>query len=225
MDIDHEVQLTILRELLFNPQARFSQLNTTELTNDHFTFHLKHLINRGIVEKVGETYQLTTYGLEVAGRLDVKTLQIVRQPKVGVSICVERKVKGASELLLGTRLRDPIKGHVSFYTQKVLLGESLLETAKRCLLNETGLEADFEWAGETRIVRKIENELVVDVLLTCFRTRNLRNELQLKTVEAENKWYGLDEIYKIKNARPDFFGSVDLYLQKKPFFKEFILET
>lgn len=224
MDIDHEAQLTILRELLFHPTARFSELNRTALPNDHFNFHLKHLIEKGLIEKEGETYRLTTYGLEVAGRLDVKTMRIVRQPKVGVSIYVEKTIKGKKMLLLGTRLKDPIKGYVSSYTQKVRLGESIFETAKRCLLNETGLEADFEYAGEFRILRRIEGELIVDVLLTCFRAKNLHNEMISKTEESENKWVTIEEAYQAKNAQPDFFEILDLFQLKKPFFKEIILD-
>ncbi len=37
----HEVQGSILRELLFHNGTNFASLNKLDLTNDHFTFHIK----------------------------------------------------------------------------------------------------------------------------------------------------------------------------------------
>lgn len=132
MEIDHHAQLTILRELLFHPEAHFGELNKTGLTNDHFTFHLKRLIDKGLIEKTDEVYKLTPMGLEIAGRLDVKNLEFIKQPKVGVSICVTRN--NGRELLLGRRRKDPNRGQCGFYAQKVRFGESLFETAKNACL-------------------------------------------------------------------------------------------
>ena len=216
--IDHQVQLSILRELLFNPQAHFAQLNKTELTNDQFTFHLKHLVEKGLVEKQGEIYQLTPMGLEVAGRLDVKVLDFVKQPKVGVSICV----RDGNKVLLGKRLKDPNKGQIGFYAEKVRFGESLLETAKRCLLNETGLEAVFKYAGELHIIRKENNVIVVDVLFTCFKVTKFWGNLKEKTVESENFWVNYEEAYTLPNVFPDLKEDLDLYKKDALFFKEII---
>ena len=83
----------ILKKLLFNPKSRFSELNTTTLTNDQFTFHLRHLIEKRLVEKVGDKYQLTTAGLELAGRMDTKRKVIVKQPKVSVMVYVSQNDK------------------------------------------------------------------------------------------------------------------------------------
>ena len=48
----HSVQVTILRHLLFKPHATFSELQkSTDLTSDHFNFHIKKLIEEGFVEK------------------------------------------------------------------------------------------------------------------------------------------------------------------------------
>ena len=47
----HDYQILILRELLFKPGVRFSDLNKTDVTSDHFTFHVNHLIKEGLIRK------------------------------------------------------------------------------------------------------------------------------------------------------------------------------
>jgi|GEM_PF-4872990 len=46
----HEVQASILRELLFHNGTNFAALNKIGITNDHFTFHIKQLMKEGIKE-------------------------------------------------------------------------------------------------------------------------------------------------------------------------------
>ena len=132
MEIQHEVQLEILRELLFKRNARFAQLNTHGLDNNHFNFHLKRLVELGLVEKDDQVYKLTPAGMELAGRMDVAAMEIVRQPKLGVCVYVENEGK----ILLGKRLKDPGQGIVNFYTRKIRYGEPIFETAKACLFRK-----------------------------------------------------------------------------------------
>lgn len=221
MDIDHEAQLTILRELLFHPEAHFAQLNKTDLTNDHFTFHLKHLIDKGLVEKMGENYKLTPYGLELAGRLDVKEMKIVRQPKIGVAVFVVRKNKGQQEILIGRRLKDPSIGKAGiFFAQKVHLGESLLDTAARCIKNEVGIVAKFKFIGTLHFIRKHNTELIQDVVFTCFKTTELSGDVRTKTTESENFWVALDKAADVPNAFPDQAQDIELLKSDSPFFVE-----
>ncbi len=48
----HDAQTSILRELLFRPEAGFAELQKpTKLTSDHFNFHIALLVEVGYVEK------------------------------------------------------------------------------------------------------------------------------------------------------------------------------
>lgn len=50
--------MRILRELLFRPNARFSDLNISDLPTDQFTYHLKRLIQDRYVKKNNKEYML-----------------------------------------------------------------------------------------------------------------------------------------------------------------------
>jgi len=71
----HDYQILILRELLFKPGVRFSDLNKTDVTSDHFTFHVNHLIKEGLIRKENGKYFLTTEGKEFANRMDIDSLK------------------------------------------------------------------------------------------------------------------------------------------------------
>lgn len=186
-------------------------MNTTGLDNNHFTFHLKRLIEMGVVEKNDDEYHLTTSGLELAGRLDLAEMEFVRQPKVGVAIYITNGIK----ILLGRRLRDPGKDRINFYTRKVKYGEALFETARHCLKEETELEADFEYAGTIRFLNQ-----KMDRLMIYIWAKNVRGDLAEKTIEAENKWYTRAEIAILKNKFVSFERDLDLFEGKKIFFEE-----
>ena len=219
MEIDHRVQLLILKQLLFNPKAKFSELNTTQLTNDHFTFHLKRLVELGLVKKNNDYYQLTTIGLETASRLDIKSLTIKKQPKVGVLLCITRTNNNQQEVLLGERLKDPNKGQIGFHAEKVIFGESLFETAKRCLLKETGLSGSLSFAGTVHLLDKDRNNPQYDRLMCYFRVSNIKGKLVEKTTESRNFWLSYEEAYRQKNIFADLPQDLDLFNKKELFFK------
>ena len=86
----HEVQMKILRRLLFSPSAHFSELlRDTDLTSDHFNFHIKKLVDVGYVTKSDDVYTLTRDGKEYANRMDTDQKIIEKQPKISVLLVVE----------------------------------------------------------------------------------------------------------------------------------------
>ena len=59
----HETQIAIIRYLLFKPDAGFAELQkATNLTSDHFNFHINKLIGVAYIEKSERRYALTAKG-------------------------------------------------------------------------------------------------------------------------------------------------------------------
>lgn len=141
----HEVQMKIMRRLLFVPDAHFSDLlKETDLTSDHFNFHLKKLLEVGYVSKEGDRYGLTRDGKEYANRMDTDEKVIEKQPKISVLLIVEN---AEGKYLAQQRLKQPYFGFWGRMSGKVRWGETLEQAALRELKEETGLTADFEYAG------------------------------------------------------------------------------
>ncbi len=90
----HAIQAGILKVLIFKTEAKFSELNPEKVSSDHFNFHVKKLLELGLIEKNrNDRYQLTKEGKEFANRFDVDSqkMAIERQAKIGVLIIPVKK--------------------------------------------------------------------------------------------------------------------------------------
>ncbi len=193
----HDAQTKILRELLFLPATNFAELQKVSgLESDHVKFHIKRLVELGYVEKNDTRYRLTIKGKEYANKLDTDAGVIERQPKVAVLLVVERGRNGKKEYLLQQRKKHPYFGYWGAPTGKVRWGESILETAERELMEETGLEADFEYRGivHERVIHKNTNEVVEDKIFHLMFTNQSTGDLKVEFDGGINKWRLLDEM-------------------------------
>lgn len=205
----HEVQTVILRELLFRPQASYSDLQRpTGLTSDHFNFHINRLMEVGFVERPKRgVYKLSLAGKEYANKLDTDSNTIERQPKVAVMLAITKDFDSAQKFIIQKRVKNPNYGFYGFPTGKVRWGETIIETAKRECMEETGLEADFEIAGAYHEhVRLAEtDELMEDKIFFICRASNIRGKLQEKFEGGENQWLTIEE-FRQKDKK---FSSID----------------
>lgn len=188
----HTAQTKILRELLFQLQASYADLQKpTGLTSDHFNFHISRLVERGLVEKVRRgTYRLTPRGKEYANRLDTDNSIIERQPKVTVILALCRNRAGEHEYLFQERRKNPYFGFWGLPSGKIRWGETIIEAATRETCEETGLEADFTVAGVYHeLTRQSETgELLEDKIFFVVRGNNVRGKLMADFEGGHNEW-------------------------------------
>lgn len=155
----HDAQTKILRELLFMPGANFAALQkATGLESDHAKFHIKRLLELGYIVKDDKMYSLSASGKEYANKLDTDAGVIERQPKVAVMLVVEREVDGQKEYLVQQRQKQPFFGYWGAPTGKVRWGETILETAARELMEETGLTGTFTHRGVFHEIVRLRDE-------------------------------------------------------------------
>ncbi len=188
----HAAQTSILRELLFRPQAGYAELQKpTGLTSDHFNFHIKRLVEIGFVDKVKTgVYKLTSRGKEYANKLDTDQNTIERQPKVAVLLAITRKRNGQTEYLFQERLKHPYYGYWGFPTGKIRWSETILEAAARELMEETGLTARHKLLGiyHEHSFQKESGELLEDKLFFVVRCTNVGGQLVENFEGGNNVW-------------------------------------
>jgi len=219
----HEVQASILRELLFHNGTNFASLNKSGLTNDHFTFHIKRLIKEGIVEKKGKLYFLTQKGKQYAGKLDIYGLKLEMFGTPSVAITAKKIIKGKVHYLIQQRLKEPLYGYYGFINGKVKFGEFAQETAKRELFEETGLTGSPEIiAVQHRLRGPNRNEVKLDHYFFIYLVKNIKGKLK-STDEGKNYWKTEDEIQKL-NTFPGFEKSLAVAIAEKavPYAEQFV---
>lgn len=191
----HEVQMAILRELLFHPSASFAQLQkTTKLDSDHFKFHLGRLVDLGYVEKYQDRhYALSTKGKEYANRLDTDDNTIEKQPKVSVVLIIENN---EGKFLAQRRLKQPFYGFWGRPTGKVKYGEGLIEAAARELKEEAGLQADLQVSGfyHKMDYSKDEKKLLEDKLFIVVYGTQPEGEMIIDDEGHHNEWLSHAEL-------------------------------
>ena len=206
------VQAAILRVLHYTPEARFSELNTGNISSDHFTFHVKKLLELGLIEKSGERYRLTPAGKEFTNRFDTDTEKIVleRQAKIGALVICTREENGQAQYLAQQRLKQPFYGFHGFITGKVKWGEQVLETAARELREEAGLAAKLTLVGvEHKMDYSPAGDLLEDKYFFLFRGEEPEGTLTEKFEGGRNFWTSKEEILKL----PDLFDDVSAMLE------------
>lgn len=202
----HDFQISILRGLLFKPEARFRDLNKVDVTNDHFSFHVNHLIKEGLIKKTNGKYSLTDDGKEFANRMDTDSLKLERQAKLGVAIHAVRKSNGKIEYLVHRRLKEPFYGWYGSHSGKIRWGETPLQTAKREFMEESGLTGKFTLKGIVHYHHfHKDGRLLEDKYFWVFKVENIKGELKVKVPEGENIWMAEKEYKKLKNV----FATVD----------------
>jgi 8-oxo-dGTP pyrophosphatase MutT (NUDIX family) len=136
----HPIQVEMLKKLLFSPTMKYSELRIhDDMENNTLNFHIKQLQTMELIIHADNAYTLTAKGKEFAGRIDTDALHVMRQAKLGVWVCCTRIVNDIQEYLMFTRLKQPFYGCQGFMSGKIAYGETVQETAKRELFEETGL--------------------------------------------------------------------------------------
>jgi len=211
----HNVQIRILRELLYRPKAHFPELNDLKISNDHFSYHIRTLIKEEYVLKSRGRYGLTKKGKEFANRMDTQELVIEKQRKVVVMV-IATKTKGKTRyLLVQTRLKEPYYGFQGFVTGKVRYGETLIEAARRELAEETGLSGKFRYKYLLHEhVFSTEEELLEDKYFNVIHAYDVKGRLR-NSRDGKNEWMTEKQFLSLKTR---FYDEEDIlnWFKKPP---------
>lgn len=211
----HATQVSILRHLLFVPEATFAELQKdSDFTSDHFTFHVKKLVESGYIEKTTSGYRLSVTGKEYANRMDTDENEIEKQPKISVVVVLERDNNGRREFIAQQRLKQPYYGFWGRLGGKIRWGESFEEAAKRELFEETGLTADFTYKMifHKRDYKKADGSLLEDKVFVIMYADKYEGELIVDYEGGHNEWLTQEEFMakeKTFESARDFIDLID----------------
>jgi len=213
----HPIQANILLVLLFKPNSRFKELNTTNVSSDHFNFHVRRLEQLDLIEKTDKGfYKLTPKGKEFANRFDTDSVILEKQAKVSALVSCTKKIKGKRYFLMQKRLKEPYFGFLGKITGKVRWGETIYDAAERELKEETGLSGKPKLAGvEHKTDIDKQGKLLEDKFFFVFKVENPKGNLKKIINGGENIWMTREEVLKSGNKFKDLVDIFNIVSSKQ----------
>lgn len=180
------------------------------MTTDHFSYHLRALLEEKYVKKEKMAYSLTSKGKMLAGKIDTEIHKIEKQPKVSVIIIPHKTVRGKERFLIQQRMKEPYFGYKGFISGKVKFGETLEEAASRELMEEAGVGGKFRFCYEIHemVYDKLTGEQLEDKFFHVVEFYNLTGKIAAKTPEGNNKFVTEEQFRKMK---PKYHNEDDLF--------------
>ena len=191
--MDMSVQNYIISKLKNADVLRYRDLRPNDTPNDLFNYHLKMLISKEIVEKDLSGYKLSPKGHEYVADVFHSNDQANRLFKLNVITIISRMGDDGLEILTQERHSQPSYGHIGVMGGTILKGESFTEGAKRKLLQETGLLAEFKLAGIERRQLYKNDKLFSDVLFPICYADSHEGDLEEMTEFGRNYWEKIDQ--------------------------------
>lgn len=191
MDNLHPVQMQIIRELTFSPSIKFSELNVKDLESDKFSYHIRKLLNDGLIKKdKSDKYSLTNKGKLYSSHMDTNTNTIEKQPKSSVLVIVHKKNKQKNSLLIHTRTKEPYYNYSGFLSGKIRYGETLEEAALRELEEETGLLGSGYKHHFVlhEMVYNFDGDQLEDKFFHIVGFSDTNGSLLDKSIDGKNRW-------------------------------------
>lgn len=209
----HEVQLHVLKKLLYAPSLSYTELKPTEdFPGNTFSFHLDTLKSTGHILKVESLYVLTDQGKEYANRIEDTHWKIAKPQKITAVLCCSRQWDNELEYLIYSRKKHPFYGKQWLFSGKIQYGEFVADWAKREMFEETNLTWEVKLIMVIHyLVHDINMNLLEDKFLHIFHCHEPQWELiwcneglyeRVARSEIENYvtdpfWWDLSELQKI----------------------------
>jgi ADP-ribose pyrophosphatase YjhB (NUDIX family) len=217
------IQNHIIQQLTQHSTRRHSELRPRDVEGNLFSYHLKGLLQEGLVEKREEGYSLTIKGMQFAGTFSLKTGKTRLQPKILTAVICQNE---HGEHLMARWHRQPNIGLVSFVHGMMHYGESVFVMAAREMAEKAGLSADLAHIGEVYVKGVRGEEVDRHMLVHLFRATNPR-ELENAPLRPEVSgpfWASLESLSP-EQFVPGFYEIAQLVQgSNKPIFEEITVE-
>lgn len=188
---------------------KFNQLKGSSPSNK-LAYYLDRLISQGYLKKESNLYKLTDKGEIYLVYLNKDKGSKIIQPLQDVLLFPVKSGK----FLFQRRRKRPFMGMLGPIGGKRKFGESLFETAKRELYEDTGLTGNIELKGLMEIKIFKEKRLFLHYVFNVFKITELKGSLKDGTAKGDNVWISMKEYCREKKKAPSFKHQIGIVNSK-----------
>jgi ADP-ribose pyrophosphatase YjhB (NUDIX family) len=204
----HSIQAAILRDLTASEALRFAELNTSDVPSDQFSYHLRHLLKLGFIEKDADNlYRLSGRGKSRSHLLYANEDGFIEQGFLAVRIVLTKVEHDTTYFLVQERHLVPFKHTLGTPGNKIFFGENIAKAAVRAMKEQTGLVCDMELRGIRHFKDEYEGVCMQDKYFFIFLASNPQGELLESGRTGKNIWMTYDEI---KASGRSIHGGLDI---------------
>jgi len=171
----------ILLLFLTNKKLRFNEIEKLLQTRSNkLDYHIKKLINKNILEKNKEFYQLKEDSESLIPYLSNKNALLPV-----ILICIKNEKK---EIFLYKRKKRPYQEFLSLPGGRILLGESISESVKRIMKEKHNLNANLEKINSVSIEHLKKKNKIINSFLLIFTTAKVKEKINLINIEKYKRY-------------------------------------
>lgn len=203
----------IFQQFTYNKRLRFSELEKfTKLRSNELAYFLKQMTKKNILVKDNEEYILT-----IDGEKQIPYFQehnkLTPLPTILVKI-----INDENKILMIKRIKRPYQKLWSLPGGRILLGETIVDAAKRIVKRKTFLDIDVKYqslvTGNEYVLK--DNIVQYGFILLVIQAK----PTSIISEKEDIKWFDIAEIIEKETINSDFYYATN----KNPIQgKEFIL--
>lgn len=218
----NETRLQILEMLNYGKKMSFTELmKYSNIPSNQFAYHLKLLLESGMIESEGDGYKLSWLGSSLSPYFDI--LSVSLQPLIVIVI----KVMNENKILLIKRSKDAFRGYWAMPGGKMYFGETPADAVKRIIKKKAGIEVTSVELIASFLEKVKENgDTKYHFLKLLFDAEAKTNDL-VSGKDGIVKWVKINEVHKMKMIPSDLelirsmngkifrFGNITMDLNKE----------
>jgi hypothetical protein len=171
----------ILSLFLTNKKLKFSEIEKLLHTRSNkLNYHIKKLINKNILEKNNEFYQLNADSELLIPYISNKNALL---PVVLIYIKNSKK-----EVFLYKRKKRPYQEFLSLPGGRILLGESINESVKRIMKEKHNLNVHLKKINSISIEHLKKKNKIINSFLLIFVTAKIKEKINFVNIEKYKKY-------------------------------------
>ncbi len=185
------IERKILDLFLYSHKLKFNEIEKSlKIRSNKLSYHLKNLIEKGILQKQNEFYFLTETSEFLIPYLSEKDSVL---PVILIHIGNSKKC------FLCKREKRPYKNKLSLPGGRLLLGESIQKATKRIMKNKFNINVKLEKINSISLEHVEKNNKIIHSFLLILVSAKTKQKTKLTNVD-ENKDKIISSDYKlIKN--------------------------
>lgn len=206
----HEIQKILLKRLLIQNGQKYSNLTLGYDFDDNVVFHLKQLVNKGLVKKEADKYLITVKGVKVITDYDLPTIEDTGYKTFFIGFLCNC----GDEFLIKEHPTET----TNFYnlpSGKPRFGESIENALVRTFEFNTGItinKDNFRFQSlHLKTVKTSRSEVLFDDAFTIYMVNITEEQKGDMKLHKQISWKSIEEIQKLSNRWPE----IDICILKK----------